>query len=177
MAMRLMVIIAALLLTPWKASAGECLAGLRQEVLKIIKARYPAAELTIDASGCGATFSQNLREFTVYRLNKTGDWQAPTASVGPDRGGLLVQFRVAPGEWQGALTTPFIGTEDLWVFRETHIVRNSVDRSRHIAALILTPRVDAPKGIENELIELFTDFDAHEGKGSSRAREDAPTEP
>jgi hypothetical protein len=136
--------------------------ALKDEVLRIIQTKYADAALLPDKdSQDELTFSHNLREFTIYRLNKVGDWQKPSASQGPDRGGLLVRFRVTKGKWEGALEIPHIGTDDFYVFKETLVVKESTDGKTYIWAEIVTPRVDSPEKVKDELVNVFQDFEKY----------------
>jgi hypothetical protein len=145
------------------AAAVDAPNALNDEVLRIIRTKFADAVLVPDKDYQDTLrFSHNLREFTIYRLNKTGDWQKPFASQGPDRGGLFVRFYVKKGKWEGALKIPYTGTTDLYVFQETHMVKESADGTRHIWAEILTPRVDAPDKVKDELVKVFQGFEKYQ---------------
>ena len=144
------------------ALAGDSPSALKGEVLRIIQTKYPDAALLLDKDSQDMfLFSHNSREYTIYRLNKVGDWQKPFEIQGPDRGGLLVRFYVKKGKWEGALEIPHVGTNDLYVFRETHVVKESADGTRHIWAEIQTPRVDAPEKVKDDLVKIFQDFERY----------------
>ena len=80
---------------------------------------------------------------------------------GPDRGGLSVRYCIRRGTWEGALVVPYSGTNDIHVFRETHIVKNSADGNWHLWAEILTPLVDAPEEVKNKLVQLFQNWEKY----------------
>ena len=155
---------AALLILPAAATAlaDEIPAGLRDDVLKIIRTRYPDAELRPAGDGReGLMFAERMRPFTIYMLDKTGNWQKPMDAQGPDRGGLFVLFSVKTGRWEGALVVPYTGTTDYHVFRETHVIKDAADGTRHIWAMILTPKVDAPEDVKNALVTVFSEFEKY----------------
>ena len=107
-------------------------------------------------------FAANIREFVIYRLNKVGQWQKPFNVLAPNRGGISVRFYVKEGTWGGALVVPYNVTNDLHVFKETYIVKNSSDGNWHIWAEILTPKVDSPEAAKNKLVQLFNDFEKYQ---------------
>jgi hypothetical protein len=142
--------------------AGESFIDLEQEATKILRAKYPDAELTKDKDSPDLrVFAKNTRGFVITRLNKVGNWQKPMNAQGPDRGGIGVRFYIKKGKWEGALEVPYNGTSDLHVFRETHVVKNSEDGNWHLWAEILTPPVDAPEEVKNNLVRLFNDFEKY----------------
>jgi hypothetical protein len=142
--------------------AGEPFNDFDQKVTKILCTRFPHAELkTPKDSPETHVFTHNMRDFVIYRLNKSGEWQAPMTVQGPDRGGIAVKFRIIRGEWEGALEVPYIGTDDLNVFKENYVVKNSGNGKWYIWAEILTPKVDTSEEVKNDLIKLFNDFDKY----------------
>jgi len=148
--------------TAMAAFADEPFQGIQREAVKILRTKYPDAEFGIDKDQSSMhMFRRNMREFVIYRLNKVGDWQKPLTVQGPDRGGLSVRFYVKRGRWEGALEVPYSGTSDFHVFRETHVVKNSEDGNWHLWAEILTPAVDTPEEMKNNLIKLFNDFEKY----------------
>lgn len=114
-------------------------------------------------------FRHNMQEFVIYRLNKTGNWQEPITALGPDRGGLSVKFYIKKGKWEGAPLIPYIGTKDLNVFRETHVIKSSKDGQWYIWAEILTPPIDSPEGVRSSLVELFSNFDKYNTERAQRS--------
>lgn len=147
--------------TATAAFADEPFQGIQREAVHILRTKYPDAEFVKDKDQPSMhIFRRNMREFVIYRLNKVGDWQKPMSVQGP-RGGLSVRFYVQKGKWEGALVVPYNGTSDLHVFRETHVVMNSEDGNRHLWAEIMTPSVDAPEEVKNNLVKLFTDFEKY----------------
>ena len=144
------------------AFAEEPFHALWEEVLKVLRTKYSDVTLSMDRSQPAIlAFSHKMREFVIYRLNKTGDWQKPMNVQAPDRGGLSVRFYVQKGPWEGALVVPYSGTSDLYVFKETHIVKNSADGNWHIWAEVLTPKVDSPEELAGKLVKLFNDFEKY----------------
>ena len=147
------------------ATAAPCIADnafpeLEHAVVKVLQGAYAGAELQDDRTIPGIrSFAANMRSFTIYRTNKTGSWQAPRETMAPDRGGISVRFRVAPGAYEGAAVLPVAATNDLHLFKETHVIKNSADGDWHIWAEILTPRVDSPDDVKVALVELFSDFE------------------
>lgn len=131
--------------------------ALRAQVEALLREKFPDAELKPITGGF--VFAHKTRTFTIYRTNKVGDWQDPMTVTGPDRGGFMVEFTIQPGRWGGAMVVPHSGTEDLYVFRESLVVRNSKDMSCHIRAEIQNPPVDGHHDLCNRLIRLFYDFD------------------
>ena len=119
------------------AVADEPYAPLREEALKIIRTEFPDAAFTKDAEG-QYEFKTKTRSFTIYRLDKTGNWQKPSEAEAPDRGGIRVRFFVSKKPWEGALVVPYSGTKDFHVFQVTHVIKNSADGKCHIWAEILT---------------------------------------
>jgi len=146
-----------------KAVADEPFRALDEEVVKILKMVYPEAVLERD--GHQNVFACNMREFTVCKRNKTGDWQRPTQEKGPDRGGIAIRFYVKKGRWSGAMLVSPRGvtttTEDLPVFRTTTFVGNSKDGNWHIWAQIATPKTDAPVEVANRLAEAFRNWEKY----------------
>ena len=55
---------------------------------------------------------------------------------------------------------PNSGTDDLYVFKETDIIRIS-DGKWHIRAMISTPKIDSPEVVVRKLIEVFTQFEKY----------------
>ncbi len=148
--------------TATAAFADEPFQGVQREAVNILRTKYPDAEFVTDKDQPSLyMFRRTMREFVIYRLNKVGDWQQPMTVQGPDRGGLSVRFYVQRGKWEGALKVPYNGTSDLHVFRETHVVKNSEDGNWHLWAEILTPAVDAPEEVKNNLVKLFNDFEKY----------------
>jgi len=148
-------------------SGGLCLAeetpeALSAEVVKTLREKYADAALTQEKDHPGMqSFSRSTREFLIYRALKTGEWQQPQSTLGPDKGGLLVRFQVTKGRWKGALEVPYSGTEDFYVFKETHVVRQAQDGSCYIWAEVLTPRFDAPSEVAAKLVKLFNEFEKY----------------
>lgn len=144
------------------AVAGEPPAAggrLDELVLAALRTVYPDAELRRDRDSSGMhVFARNLRGFVIYRTDKAGEWQKPLTVQGPDRGGFSVRFYVGDGPWGGALLVPYNGIEDMYVFKETHVVRNLADGTHHLWAEILTPRVDAPDALRDRLVAIFNEF-------------------
>ena len=145
--------------TATAAFADEPFQGLQREAVHILRTKYPDAEFGNDKDQPSThIFRRNMREFVIYRLNKVGEWQKPMTVQGPDRGGLSVRFYVRKGKWEGALEAPYNGTNDLHVFRETRAVKNFEDGNWHLWAEILTPPVDAPEDVKNNLVKLFNRY-------------------
>jgi hypothetical protein len=140
------------------AATKEPFSNLREAALKIVQTEFPDAEFSGDRHNY-FYLGKKIRNFTVYRPDKSGNWQKGREQAAPDRGGISVRFAVQRGEWRGALVVPYTGTDDLYIFKETHVIKNSGDRTYHIWAEILTPRLDAPDEIRNKLVTLFNDFD------------------
>jgi len=140
--------------------ADEPFAGLESAVVEVLQSAYADAALQDDKVFSNTrSFTANLRSFIVYRPNKTGDWQKPREMMAPDRGGISVRFRIMQGSYEGAARLPVAATDDLYLFKETHVVKNSADGEWHIWAEILTPRVDAPVEVRFALVQLFSDFE------------------
>ena len=142
------------------AVADEPYAPLREEALKIIRTEFPDAAFTKDAEG-QYEFKTKTRSFTIYRLDKTGNWQKPSEAEAPDRGGIRVRFFVSKKPWEGALVVPYSGTKDFHVFQVTHVIKNSADGKCHIWAEILTPRIDSRERVKEKLVTLFNDFEKY----------------
>lgn len=133
---------------------------LNDEVVAVLKFKYPNAILKeAEDQKSMRTFSRNMREFTIYRLNMTGDWQKPMQVMGPDRGGISVHFYIEKGKWEGQWAVPPYGmtsmSEDFHVFKETTLVGNARDGKSHIWIRILEPKVDAPKTVVTKLLTIF----------------------
>ena len=143
------------------ALADEPYTSLSQEALKIIKTQFPDATFTKDQMG-NQEFKAKIRSFTIYRPDKMGNWQKGHEELAPDRGGISVRFSVRKGAWSGALAVPYSGTSDLYVFKETHVIKNSPDSTYHIWAEVQTPRFDSPDEIRSKLVALFNDFEKYE---------------
>jgi hypothetical protein len=142
--------------------ADEVSTVLEDAVIQVLKRAHPDARLRADESLPSIrTFAVNQRRFTVYRLDKIGNWQAPRITTAPDRGGISLRFRVEPGPYDGPLIIPHHSTNDLHVFKQTIIVKNSTDARRHLWVEILTPRVDSPDELTRSLIDLFLNFDGY----------------
>lgn len=134
-------------------------AALNAEIASVLRKQFPDAELSRDKKDPEMLyFSHNTREFVIYRALKTGEWQSPSTVLGPDKGGLIVQFSVRKGKWKGALMVPYSGTEDLYVFNETLVVRNAGDGSCHLWARVVTPRFEAPSEVAAQLVRLLNAF-------------------
>ena len=145
------------------AAAEESFSRLGDGVIEILRSRYQDVQLKNDSTYPGArNFARSTRDFIIYRLNKIGNWQKPMTVRGPDRGGLVVRFRVSKGQWNGALAVPHTGTKDLHVFKETHVIRDSKNGQWHIWAQILTPKADTPDEIQAKLIQIFNEFEKYE---------------
>lgn len=143
-----------------EARADEPFQRLGTEVLNILKTKYPDATLEQDKYQASARiFARNMREFTIYRLNMTGDWQKPMQEIGPDRGGISVRFYIEKGKWEGQWAVPPTGvtsmSRDLHVFKETTLAGNSSDGKCHMWAQIVEPKIDAPKAVVRDLFTLF----------------------
>ncbi len=159
--MRALLALLLALVASGRAAPAEPTKRLDDAVAETLELRYRDVALARDPTLEGArVFTRNTRRFTVYRLNKSGDWQAPADVEGPDRGGISVRYRVSPGAWAGALVVPFNGTESLHVFEETLVVRNSGDGRWHIWAQVLLPKVEPATEIRDRLVETFNDFEA-----------------
>jgi hypothetical protein len=144
------------------AFSAEPFQGVRREAVKILRTKFSDADFEYDQDQPSPlVFRRTMREFVIYRLNKTGDWQKPMTIQGPDRGGLSVRYYIKRGTWEGALEVPSSGTIDHHVFRETHIVKNSEDGNWHLWAEILTPLVDAPEEVKNNLDKLFNNWEKY----------------
>lgn len=165
---RTTLLLALIISMAWQSRvvADDPFHSLDAEVVKILRTKYPDAKLEQDKyQKSHRAFVKNMREFVVYRLDKGGDWQKPMNGQGPDRGGISVRFYVEKGQWEGQLGVldggPTVNADDLHVFKETCIVRNSADGKWHIWALIVTPKVDSPKTVANELVKLFSTFEKY----------------
>ena len=134
--------------------------SLREEAERILRERFPDAAFTENSIG-ELEYRSKCREFQIYMLYKTGEWQEAVPTIAPDRGGISVRFRVADGRWKGALAIPHSGTQDFHVFKRSLVVKNSVDGKRHIWAEVLTPKVDPPVEIKKRLLSLFHDFERY----------------
>jgi hypothetical protein len=144
------------------AFSAEPFQGVKREAVKILRTKYPDADFGHDKDQPYMhIFRHTMREFVIYRWNKTGNWQKPLTVQGPDRGGLSVRYYIKRGRWEGALMVPYSGTSDLHVFRETHVVKNSEDGNWHLWAEILTPPVDAPEEVKNNLVKLFHNWEKY----------------
>jgi|PlaIllAssembly_1097288.scaffolds.fasta_scaffold998903_1 hypothetical protein len=144
------------------AFADHPVERVKRDAVEILRTKYPDAEFVQDKHQPYVQgFSNRMREFVIYRLNKVGEWQNPRTQQGPDRGGLSVRFYIQEGRWEGALKSPHIGTQDLYVFKETHVVKESKTGKWHIWAEIVTPRVDASEEVKNRLVRLFSDFESY----------------
>ena len=141
------------------AFSAEPFQGVRREAVKILRTKFSDANFEYDQDQPSMlVFRRTMREFVIYRPDKTGNWQKPMTVQGPDRGGLSVRYYIKRGTWEGALEVPSSGTIDHHVFRETHIVKNSEDGNWHLWAEILTPLVDAPEEVKNNLVKLFNNW-------------------
>ena len=96
----------------------------------------------------------------MYRSEKTGEWQKSSNEIGPDRGGFVVQFALTNRPWEGAAVVPYIETQDLYVFQESHVIKDSADEHWHIWSIILNPPVDGHEHLRAQLSAAFTTFDA-----------------
>jgi hypothetical protein len=149
------------------ATADEPFHALDEKVTEVLKTFYPEAVLERDSHRKTIrTFAHNMREFTIYRLNMTGDWQKPMQVMGPDRGGISVRFYIEKGKWEGQLAVPPSGvtsmSDDLHVFKETTLVGNSSDGKCHIWAQIVEPKVNAPKSVVKKLLTLFANWEKYQ---------------
>jgi hypothetical protein len=145
----------------WAASlsAVEPMSRLQDGVLGILTAHFPDAVLTRQPDGT-MVFQHRIRKFMVYLLNKEGDWQEPVNMTGPDRGGLVVEFRLRPEPGLGAEGIPQCWIEDFRVFKETTFICTLAYDLGFIWARILLPVMDPPKDIHDQLIKCFTAFAA-----------------
>lgn len=160
---RAVFVLAGIAASQTSALSHEPFDSLREAVAQILRSEYPDASLHKDQHlGNIDTFAVNQRQFTIYRLDKVGNWQRPMEVSAPDRGGISVRFYVKQGMWTGALMVPYVGTEDLYVFKETHVVRNSHDGKWHIWAEILTPRADPPAEVMRKLVDVFDEFERYQ---------------
>lgn len=140
--------------------ADEPFAEFEQAVVDVLQTTYADAALRDDKEHSNTrSFTANMRSFTVYPQNKTGDWLEPGDMMAPDRGGISVQFKVTRGTYEGAAVVPVAATEDLYLFKRTYVIRNSADGEWHVWAEILTPREDSPYEVRVALVQLFYDFE------------------
>jgi hypothetical protein len=149
------------------ATADEPFHALDEKVTEVLKTIYPEAVLERNSRWKSIrTFDHNMREFTIYRLNMTGDWQKPMQVMGPDRGGISVHFYIEKGKWEGQLLVPASGvtsgSDDLHVFKETTLVGNSSDAKCYIWVQIVEPKVDAPKAVVKKLLKLFGNWEKYQ---------------
>ncbi len=133
--------------------------ALTAKVLALLKKEFPDAQLKRSDDG-KFSFSHKTRDFTMYRSEKTGEWQKSSNEIGPDRGGFVVQFALTNRPWEGAAVVPYIETQDLYVFQESHVIKDSADEHWHIWSIILNPPVDGHEHLRAQLSAAFTTFDA-----------------
>ena len=110
------------LVSPLRLAAEVNPDALTAKVLALLKKEFPDAQLTKSDDG-QLSFSVIPKEFALYRSDKTGKWQGPHNETGPDRGGFVVQFSLTNRPWEGALDVPYIGTEDMYIFQESQVIK------------------------------------------------------
>jgi len=146
-----------------ESGAESSFESLAKEANRILQTSFPDAKLALGSRGDreNHAFSTRMRKFMVYTPNRIGDWQGPFETSAPDRGGFFVSYYIEAGPWMGALAVPCVGTEDHYLFKLSHVIKESKDQKYHIHATIMTRRYDSDDKLRDALIKLFSDFDAH----------------
>jgi len=111
------------------ASSAEDLSVIYvKKATELIRVHYPDAHFVLDQDKTWECLIKP-RTFTLYRGNKTGEWQEACQEIGPDRGGLIVRFIIRDELWKSALDIPSIETLDLYIFQETHVIKEAKDHT------------------------------------------------
>ena len=134
-----------ILALPGPASGSD--AALRESILGVLQPTYPEAAFLLTPNG---RFACRLRS-RVYR---------DPDRLGPDRGGLAVEYARQHSRWAGPGVLPSSETRDWRDFQEVFSRLPSGDGEGYLEVWIRTPSVNPPKEIVSTLVRLFQDHAA-----------------
>ena len=128
-----------------------------KKATELIRVHYPDANFNLNQDKTWECLIKP-RSFTIYRGNKTGEWQKEGQEIGPDKGGLIVRFMIRHEPLVSALDIPYIETLDLYVFQETHVIKQANDGASFLWVKIDNPRIGGQVELVKQLSDLFNTF-------------------
>jgi hypothetical protein len=96
-------------------------------------------------------FEHNTRTFIVHEPLKTGEWQDPWETRGPQPGGILCEIVLQAGRYQGAAVVP--QTFDKRYFKVLLLAPYSAKHDRHLSI-----QLSYPANVNSEFLKEFTDL-------------------
>jgi len=141
----------------WAQDINSKTTKLSEEIIPIIKKYLPNYET--ETKYGRIYISYNTRQFMVHRPYKTGKWQNAKEDIGPEKGGIVLWFFITDEKYSGAAMIPLCATTDMYLFKETSIIKYSEKYNCYITAAIKAPRYDEKKELTKELIEILSNFE------------------
>lgn len=103
-------------------------------------------------------FEHNTRIFVVHEPLKTGEWQDPFETRGPNPGGILCDITFQKGRYMGAAMVP--QTFDKRYFKVALMAPYSEKHDAHLHVLLFYPEKTSSDFLR-EFIELVNNFEKH----------------